>query len=305
MTNDGAGDGQLSKNQRRAAAREKAKALRESHQKRERRGRLILQGGLILASLAIVATVTLVIINSIKPPASGPLNMASDGVFIGENFEVEKTPALEAGEEPIASTPAPESEALDIQIWVDYQCPVCAIFDETNGEQIETLVEEGAATLEIHPVAILDRASLGSRYSSRSMNAAGCVANYAPNNFLAFNTALFENQPEEQTAGLDDAQLIELARDAGVGQPSSVADCIEEDRFESWTASVTERAVSNPDLLNDQGQFGTPTVLVNGVRYTGAPNDATAFAQFIAEADGAVFSEKSSSSPSPSPSPAP
>ena len=303
MTNDGTGDGQLSKNERRAAAREKAKALRELHKKKDRRSRLVLQGGLILVSLAIVATVTLVIINSIRPPASGPLNMASDGMLIGANFEVERTPSLEAGEEPIASTPDPESEALEIQIWVDYHCPVCAIFEETNNKQIETLVEQGAATLEIHPVAILDRASLGSRYSSRSMNAAGCVANYSPDDLLAFNTALFANQPEEQTAGLDDEQLIGIAEEAGVGQLARVGDCIEEDRFESWTAAVTERAVNNPDLLNEQGQFGTPAVLVNGVRYTGAPNDATAFAQFIAEADGAVFSEQSSSSPSPSPAP--
>jgi len=303
MSNNGSRDTHLSKNQRRVAAREKAKALRESQQKKERRGRLLLQGGLILASLAIVATVTLIIVNSIRPPNPGPLNMLSDGLLIGENFEVVTTPALQPDEEPVATEPDPESDAIAIQIWVDYQCPVCAVFEQTNNEQITTLIEQGAATLEIHPVAILDRASLGARYSTRSTNAAACVANYSPDTFFDFHNVLFANQPEEQTSGPDDEALIALAEEAGVSELSNVEECVTDERFEGWVEAATQRAVTDPALLNEQGQFGTPTVLVNGERFTGAPNDATAFAQFIAEADGAAFSEETSSSPSPSPAP--
>jgi len=303
MSNNGSRDTHLSKNQRRVAAREKAKALRESQQKKERRGRLLLQGGLILASLAIVATVTLIIVNSIRPPNPGPLNMLSDGLLIGENFEVVTTPALQPDEEPVATEPDPESDAIAIQIWVDYQCPVCAVFEQTNNEQITTLIEQGAATLEIHPVAILDRASLGARYSTRSTNAAACVANYSPDTFFDFHNVLFANQPEEQTSGPDDEALIALAEEAGVSELSNVEECVTDERFEGWVEAATQRAVTDPALLNEQGQFGTPTVLVNGERFTGAPTDATAFAQFIAEADGAAFSEETSSSPSPSPAP--
>ena len=69
---------------------------------------------------------------------------------------------------------------------------------------------------------------------------------------------------------------------------------------------ATERATSNEALLSpESGLFGTPTVFVGGARYTGPIDDATAFAQAIAAADGAAFSEENSASPSPSPTPAP
>lgn len=305
MSIGGASGDRLSKNQRREAAREKAKALREQQKKKERRSRYILQGSLIIVALAIVAVVTLIIVNSIRPPAPGPRNMLSDGITIGQGLEAETTPALAAGEDPVRSAPDPESGVISIQVWLDYQCPFCADFESTNSEQIETLLDQGAATLEIFPVAILDRGSLGARYSSRAANAAACVANYSPNRFYDFNAALFDNQPEEQSSGLTDDEIIQIAEDADVARGGSVADCIRGEDFKSWVADATERATSDPDLLTEDGQFATPAVFVGGQRYTDAPDDATAFARFVASADAAAFSEKSSASPSPSPSPSP
>ena len=49
------GDSRLTKNEKREAAREKARILREEQKKKDRRTKLLLQGGIILASLAIVA----------------------------------------------------------------------------------------------------------------------------------------------------------------------------------------------------------------------------------------------------------
>ncbi|MEY2847992.1 MAG: hypothetical protein RI885_657 [Actinomycetota bacterium] len=310
MSNGGSGDirpsrNQQSKNQRREEARDKARALREQHRKRERRNKYLLQGGLIVAALAIVAVVTVVITSSIRPPAPGPLNMLSDGIVIGTGFEAETTPALQAGEDPIDSTPVEGSTAIPIQIWLDYQCPICGDFEAANAEQISTLVEEGIATVEIHPVAILDRASQGTRYSTRSANAAACVANYAPNDFFDFSALLLAGQPEENTEGLTDDDLIGIAEAAGVSSASSVEDCITDIRFENWVADATDRATSDEALLNPaDNSFGTPTVFVGGARYTGAPDDATEFAKFVAAADGAAFQE-STASPSPSPSATP
>ena len=66
------GDSRLSKNEKREAAREKARVLREEQKKKDRRTKLILQGSIILASLAIVAIIALVVVNSIKPAGPGP-----------------------------------------------------------------------------------------------------------------------------------------------------------------------------------------------------------------------------------------
>lgn len=306
MSNGGSGKNRLDKSRRREEAREKARVLREQHQKKEKVGKFLLQGSLIIVSLGIVALVAVIITSSIRPPSPGPRNMLSDGILIGTDFEAETTSALEAGEDPVPNTPPADSDVIPIQIWVDYLCPVCGEFEKANAAQIETLVESGVATLEIHPVAILDRAAQGSRYSSRAANASACVANYSPNQFFEFNALLFENQPEEGTTGLTDDELIGLTEEVNVLTASTVAKCITDEKFKSWVADATERATSNEALLSpESGLFGTPTVFVGGARYTGPIDDATAFAQAIAAADGAAFSEENSASPSPSPTPAP
>ncbi|WP_165069158.1 DsbA family protein [Marisediminicola senii] len=300
MSGAGPVDRRQSKNQRREDAKEKARVLREQHRRAEKRNRFLLQGGLIVGALAIVAIVTLIIVNSIRPPGPGPLNMQSDGIVIGENFDAVPTDALADGEEPVPTAVDTEDGPIAIQIYLDYFCPVCGAFEATNADQIATLIEQNAATLEIHPVAILDNQSLGTRYSTRSANAAACVANYSPNSFFDFSALMFENQPEEGTEGLTDDELVAITTDAGVEQASSIEECITELEFGNWVEDATSRATGNEDLQNENGQFGTPTVLVNGTRYTGAPNDATAFALFVAEADGESFSESISPSPSPS-----
>ena len=290
------------KNERREAAREKARELRELHRKKERRGRFILQGTIIGVLVAAVVIVVLVITTGIKPPASGPRNMASDGIVIGKGYTAVPTSAIEAGGVPVATTEKPG--VLSIRIYLDYLCPVCGDFEKTNSQQISTLVKQGVATVEIHPVAILDRVSQGSRYSTRAANAAACVANYSPNTFFAFSAEMYAQQPGENTEGLSDAQLTSITKKVGATQQSNITACIEDLDFAQWVKDSTSRAVDDTDLQGAQG-FGTPTVLVNGKMFTGSVTDPTDFAQFIAAADGEASAQKASESPTPSPSGAP
>src|SRR5690606_36950998 len=90
-----------------------------------------------------------------------------------------------------------------VDIFVDFQCPVCKNFEEQFGPQLEKAAEDGKITLAYHPIAILDRYSQGTEYSSRSANAAVCVAESAPDKYLDFAQTLFDNQPPENTPGLD------------------------------------------------------------------------------------------------------
>lgn len=50
---------------------------------------------------------------------------------------------------------------------------------------------------------------------------------------------------------------------------------------------ATARTLANEDLKNSAGNFGTPTVLVNGQRYEGSLTDASEFQAFV----GSVFAE--------------
>lgn len=93
--------GRLTKNERRQQAREKARQAREKERAREKRNRLLLQGGIVLGVLAIVVVVGLVIANALKPAGPGPANMASGGVVFEQDLQVQDTPALESGEKRV------------------------------------------------------------------------------------------------------------------------------------------------------------------------------------------------------------
>jgi len=107
------GDSRLSKNEKREAAREKARVLREEQKKKDRRTKLILQGSIILASLAIVAIIALVVVNSIAVKKPGPRNMASDGIQLSQGAIATETPGLKPGEDPVPNVRDEASGVLD------------------------------------------------------------------------------------------------------------------------------------------------------------------------------------------------
>lgn len=304
MSNGTSGDGRLSKNEKREAARDKARILREEQKKRDRRTKFILQGSIIVASLAIVAIVAVVIIASVRPVGPGPLNMASDGIQLSQGAVATETPALAAGMDPIPNERDEESGVLDIQMYVDYLCPFCAQFEATNSDYISSLMENGDTTVEIHPLAVLDRVSQGTKYSTRASNAAACVANFSPNQFYDFHNILFENQPAENSVGLSDDELIELTTQVELEDPDKVADCIRNQEFKAWVGASTARALNGPiPDTNVDKVTGTPTVIVNGLKYEGSITDLASFQAFVIQAAGSTFNETSTPTPTPTPTP--
>ena len=299
MSYGSAGDGRLSKNDRREAAREKAKILREQQRKKDLRNRFFLFGGLGVVVVAIGVAVTLIIVSGLKPAGPGPLNMASDGLKVSKGFVAATTPAQPSDAAPVAEKPDYSTGVVDIQVYVDYLCPYCGQFEATNAEQIGKWIDSEAATLEIHPLAILDRGSQGTKYSTRSANAAACVANYSPDNFYDFSALLFKNQPAEQTPGLDDAALKGYVSDAGASNVDKIEKCIDDTEFKGWVAASTARALKGPLPNTDVEKVkGTPTVLVNGQLYSGSLTDPDAFSAFVLQVAQEAYS---TSTPTPTP----
>ena len=291
---------------RRQDAREKAKAIREAQQKQEKRTRRIVLTTVLLFTFAILGIFALFLANSIRPAGPGPLNMRSDGILIGEKFVATRTPSIQPGQTPIPTVRDKSSDVISIQLYVDYFCPLCKAFEEANGDQISTWVNTGAATLEVHPITLLDRLSQGSKYSSRAANAAACVANFSPDTYFNFHTALFANQPKEDTSGLSNDELTTLAIKAKSKNTTSIRSCIDDQTFKTWVADAKDRALTGPiPNSNVDSVTGTPTVIVNGLAYTGLPNDAAAFSAFVVQAAGAKFNENSTPTPTPTPSEAP
>jgi protein-disulfide isomerase len=289
-----------SKNQRRDEARQRAREFRVQQVRSDRRRKFFIQGGIVLGILVIAGLVGLTIYTAQPKAVVWPENMATDGIILNEGMIAETSAALADGALPLEPTEDPN--LLNITIYQDYLCPVCGAFDAANGDTLAELVNTGAAKLAIHPISILNSKSSGSKYSTRSANAAACVATHSPDSFWAFNQLLFANQPAEGSAGLNDDELAKFASDAGSKNPDLIADCIKKRTYEGWVEAETKRALTGPLPNTDVPNVtGTPTVIVNGVQYTGAVDDAAAFLGFITQIAGAAYSANGSATPTPAP----
>ncbi|MFT4124093.1 MAG: thioredoxin domain-containing protein [Microbacteriaceae bacterium] len=263
------------KHDRREHAREIARQMREAERRRRLRGRIILQSSVGVVILAIVAVVVVVIVNSTASAGPGPKNMASGGIeFIaaGDGSTVQAV-RNNGATDAATLTPTPldtTDGVVQVVSYIDWACPVCQEFEASYSEELTSLVAAGTISLEVHPVAILDRSFNSSRYSSRAANAAACVANYDPDQFLDVQTQFYDNQPEEGTDGLDDDAIIALVSAGGVDD-DSVTSCIEDETFKDWVTAATDAVTSDSDLADpDTGYFGTPTIVVNGERLSDA-----------------------------------
>ncbi|GIE29088.1 membrane protein [Actinoplanes italicus] len=150
------------------------------------------------------------------------------------------------------------SGPVTVDVYEDFMCPACGNFEQTTGPALKQLAGEGRITLRFHPVAILDRFSKGAEYSTRA--AAASAAAGQAGKFTEFHDALYANRPEENTTGLTDAKMIELAASAGLTDATFV-DAVNEGTYKAWATQVTEK-------FSAKGFSGTPTITVNGEQVT-------------------------------------
>lgn len=171
----------------------------------------------------------------------------------------------------IGSGPTP------VDVYLDAMCPYCRIFEQGNGPM---LLEDAAAdriTLRIHPVAVLDRFSRGSCYSTRAAASIINVAAHHPDKVGAYLDALYAHQPEENTRGLSDEDLAELATDAETplvpGQHAAE---------QAWVRQHTDAALNGPlpETQELPSLRTVPAVLVDGAYWQGDSTDTTGFRTF-------------------------
>jgi protein-disulfide isomerase len=265
------------RSEQREAARAKAKAMREQQKKGDKRNRILIQIGIVTSVLVASGAIAFAVFSASTQSQAVPVNATfNDGVKVGSGLKV-YTPEF--------TPPMTQTNPVEIKIYIDYQCPICAIFELPNSEQLENWVSTGAATMEIHPLSFLDGRGSPNAFSSRAANASLCVADYSPDNFFAYNTRLFQSQPAEGASGPENSELIAFSQEVGVTNTEEVSDCINSKMFGSFIKDATERALSEPIPGTQQSVTGTPAIFVNGQQYTWATADELAsparFAQFV------------------------
>lgn len=230
-----------------AAASERAATIRREQERVERRRRTIVVSAVVLVVLALIFGIGYAVQSS--RDTTGAAATSPSGV-VG-------TYAIPAGN---ASAP------VTVEIYEDFMCPICGEFEAATRQWLGQYVDQGKVYVNYRVISILDRASNGTEYSTRSANAAAAVLDTAgPVAFKKFHDLLYQNQPQEGSNGLSDQQLVDFAVQAGAPR-DKVSKLVKDRAFEQWVKNATDAASKRA------GFQGTPAVYVDGTQITGYQN---------------------------------
>ena len=184
-----------------------------------------------------------------------------EGADPDSNLPLVLPTGVEEGQDYIVlKSPEAKEKAPIVDVYLDYLCPFCGLFEEKAGDELQKLIDDGDVVVRLHMIPMLDNYSNPVGYSGRAANAAMCVHEQDSKLFPQMHRSLFTHQPHEGGPGLTDAQLAGLARE--VGATPSTEKCIAEHKYTPWL----RRVVRPTSLARVQG---TPTVLINGSMYEG------------------------------------
>jgi protein-disulfide isomerase len=147
--------------------------------------------------------------------------------------------------------------ATTIDVWEDSQCPVCKLFEDANGEYIESLVREKKANVRYHVLSFLGDESV------RAANASFCAADEGQ--FLDFHKAIYAVQSSVENSGFwSNETLVEIGKKIGITS-TTFGDCVSK-------GSKVDLVQANADSMNKFGVQGTPTVFINGKKWERTQN---------------------------------
>ncbi|KPM55457.1 hypothetical protein ACG83_08935 [Frankia sp. R43] len=214
-----------------ATRRAKAAAARETAERRQRRRRTITISVCVAAALLLVGGIGFAV-QSARTDTSGalvPVGAAGSdgGIVVGD-----------------------PSAPVTVDVYEDFQCPVCRAFEEQSGDTIGSLMAAKKIKVFYHTLAFLGPES------ERAANAAAAAANEGK--FAEFHDLLFANQPEERSGGFQNAELVHLGSLVGLTSAAFVG-AVHKGTYGDYIAQVN-------DAASRRGVQGTPTVYVDGER---------------------------------------
>ncbi len=302
----------LSKKEQAAYALEMVEVRRREARARKIRRRIVTAIAIVAGVAVVLSGTGLIVWTVVRAGEVGPANMLSDGILLTGSTDQSTgkatltpitTEALQADAKPVATNLATYKQTANIVLYLDYASPKTATFAKANGSAMEQWLAAGYVTLEIHPVSTSTTAS--NDYSKRAANALACVANSAPNYFLAVSDALLAAASTKKETTMSTAALQALVTKAGVTN-TDVTNCIKGYKYASWETAATHRA-THGGLLNANKKSLTtvPLVVVDQKAYTGKLTDNTALTKFVSDTFAATQGAGNGSTATPTPTPTP
>ncbi len=231
--------------QQRAA---RAEQMRKEREKADRKQRNLITVGIVVVVIALVAVGGWAVKsendkNKKETEVINPKNTTKD-------FGIPYTTADAGGEVPSGAEP------VSVELYEDFQCPVCKSFEQASGAFLKDQVKSGAITITYRPFSFLDEnGGSPNEYSHRATNAALCALDQGGiDDYVKVHDYLYANQPEERTPGPENAELITALGGIGI---TGIDSCVRTERFVPWVDAAKEAGAK-------LGVNATPTVMVGG-----------------------------------------
>jgi protein-disulfide isomerase len=228
----------MSKAARQRSARERlAEERKRQAQKQQRARRLMITlSGLVVVALAVVITVYFV--NKKDPNAYtgalAPTTRQADGAILAAK---------------------PGAKAPKLELFEDFQCPICHEFENSSGSTIKRLAAEGKVNVLYYPFWLFKQQTDPIRGNSqRAANAALCAP---ADKWIQYHDAIYKHQPAEGSKGFSNKDLIGWAKDLGFATPQ-FQQCVNGNQKQSQIDQMTNYAEQTRKVT------GTPTVFLDG-----------------------------------------
>jgi protein-disulfide isomerase len=228
----------------RVAARERLRLERERAARRQRRNRALLIVGGVLAVLVVAVIVIFVVQPGKSSPATTVRGASYNGPFAPATLNADRSVTV--------ARPGVTSPVLNV--YEDFQCPVCDAFEQANGGVVQKLAAEGKVRVIYHPFTIFLGQQPQQNNSVRAWAAARCVP---AAKWQQYHNLLYANQPRETTVGgFPISQLLAMGNRIGLTSPA-FTQCVTSQRFAGQAVQVSQQIIKS-------GITGTPTVKLNG-----------------------------------------
>jgi hypothetical protein len=136
-----------------------------------------------------------------------------------------------------------------IDVYIDYQCPICKNFEILNGGYLNEVIAQKKAKVVYHPMTFIGPESI------LAANAAACAAD--EDKFVGMNLALFQDQSATENSGKwQGDSLLKIGKSIGLNS-GKFEKCVKDGNYVKWTGNVA--AASAKANVN-----GTPTIFIDG-----------------------------------------
>jgi protein-disulfide isomerase len=228
----------MSKAARQRSARERLADERRRQAQKQQRTRALTIAISALAIVALAVIVTVYVVNKKDKNAyAGALapatRLADGGVLMAK----------------------PGIKAPKLELFEDFQCPICHEMENTSGNTIKRLAAEGKVNVVYYPFWLFKEREEPIRGNSqRAANAALCAP---ADKWVRYHDAIYKHQPAEGSNGFSNKDLIGWAKDLGFDTPA-FEQCVKGMQKQGQVDQMTAFAEQTRKVT------GTPTVFLNG-----------------------------------------